>query len=911
MLNNHLRKISTQTRLVVLSFLLIVGGGILAYGLSVRVVKERWVEARKIDGLASAQDEAREIGEWIDWEFDQLNTTSNYISMLREKGSTMRAAVAGLHTFSRGRSAPADFIFLSPSGRVVYSALGLVCERAALERLQGIARTWDSEFKNIGRKEERALVSHGSGLLLAVPTFSRGGEYLGSFVVYISSTESPFGESIRSFEASQGKEMILAGLNGDTLSRIGVKMSSLGRETLTRLMTREPATGAMLNDNDVYSFAKVPSAPWYVFVRQSTAGLNSEISRIREAILLIGIGSMLLLLLFSVWMVGTLTAPMRALVRATGTVALDRFQPISLKLGGEAGELIMAFNKIGDSLNRSYKRLSTLNSFGSAIVSDIREHNVGERVVRAVVSSMNVDACILLLPDEAGNLRPDFSVGFRDECIAGAASWKDVPHIAKILDGKKPLVENNLDFKDGVGCDSTKYRFLRKFIGVPILMSGKTHGVLAAANGDGGPDFAELDVELLGAFASHAAVAIQNSAYFRQKEEDLQNIRRLKDELIQSEKMSAIGQLVSGVAHELNNPMGVVMGYAELLEQAAPEGRIASYAKRIREAAGRASAIVKNLLTFSRKQPHRRERVDLNGVIRSVIDILSHPLKLSKIEVSVKLQPGPSDVRGDVQELQQVFLNLVTNSMQAMEGMEGARLEIHTYSDGKRVTAVVSDNGQGIPSGMHSKIFEPFYTTKPVGKGTGLGLSICYGIITDLGGAMRVESEAGNGASFVIDLPALPEEGKKETKSESEPTLYVEGLRVLVVDDDHDVREMLVSVLGNAGCDVTSAKDAETALAALSDIRVDAIVSDMRMPGMDGREFFSTCLEQYSEYKGRFVFISGDPSGDGINEFLDRAGAILLHKPFTTRELTASLKYVTEDGGQESSSSYSSIQLNS
>lgn len=765
--------ISTPTRIVILSFLIIIGGGILAYRLAVQVVRERWVESRKAAGLASAEDEALEIHEWIDWELSRLSTTAGYVSILTGKGASTREAVAGLHSSGVTTASLTDFMVVPRSCRIVCSTSTRRLSNAAIEGLKKVTRAWSCEIVDTSLLHEHVIIADGEGLLLAIPCVSGGGKFLGSLVTYVSASDSPFGESIRSFEASQGKEMFLADMNGDTLARVGSKLPRLKKKSLNQLMGMNKKAGSVLQNDEVYTFAGVPSTPWYVFVRQSTAGLNSEMNHVREAILLMGLISTVLLLLFSLWVVRTLTTPVRKLVGATRTVALEKFQPITLNLGGEADELIGIFNKIGGSLNRSYKRLSTLNSLGATLVSDIRENNISERIVQAVYASMNVAACALLMPNEIGELESKSIAGFQGCTAAQNFAWKDLPTIMEIITTKKPIVENNIDLEslDLRGPDGRP--LVKQIMGVPLLLRDRTGGVLAAINCDDGSDFTELDVELLGTFAHQAAVAIQNSYYFHQIEDDLQNIRRLKDELIHSEKMSAIGQLVSGVAHELNNPMGIIMGYADLLEEAASNDKYATYAARIWEAAQRASGIVKNLLTLSRKQPHKTELVSLNDVVRSVLEILAHPLKLSKIQGLYELQSGLRDVIGDRQELQQVFLNLVTNAMQAMEGREDARLAIRTFNDGKNVKAIVSDNGPGIPAWMHSKIFEPFFTTKPVGKGTGLGLSICHGIITDLHGTMRVESEPGSGASFIIELPTVGENGEGTAESISAASHHV------------------------------------------------------------------------------------------------------------------------------------------
>lgn len=890
--------ISTQTRIVVLSIFIIVGGGILAYWLAMQVVRGRWIESREVAGLASVEDEALEIHEWIGWELGRLNATADFVSMLTGKGVSAQTAVAGIYSPGDSKTTRMALMFVSRSCRIECQTSAERLTSGTSATLMKMTRAWSGEIVDTSLFHKHIVITDGKALLLAIPCLSEGRKFLGTLVAYFSASDSPFGESIGSFEASKGKEMFIADLNGDTLARIGSMLPQLKKKVLNDAMDAKGQTGSFLEHDNVYTFARVPSTTWYVFVRQSAAGLNSEMNHVREAILLIGLASTALMLLFSLWIVKTLTTPVRELVWATRTVTLEKFQPIAQNPSGEVGELIGIFNKIGDALNRSYKKLATLNSLGAALVSDIRENDISDRVVRAVCASTNVAACALFMRNETGELVSKSIAGFEGYAEAQKFAWRNMPAITNVIATRKPVVDNDMDSSNLNLRLPGGHRPVKKIMVVPFLLRDNTGGALAAVNYDDRPDFTELDVELLGTFANQAAVAIQNSYYFRQIEDDLKKIRRLKDELTHSEKMSAIGQLVSGVAHELNNPMGVIMGYAELLENGISNDKTAAYATKIWEAAQRASRIVKNLLTFSRKQPHKTELVNLNDVIGSILEILAHPLKLSKIGVLSELQPALRDVTGDRQELQQVFLNLVTNAMQAMDGMDGPQLAIRTFDCGENVRAIVSDNGPGIPVGFHSRIFEPFFTTKPVGKGTGLGLSICYGIITEFHGTMRVESEPGSGASFIIELPAVGESAGGIALSKSAASHRVQGLDVLLVDDENDVREMLANVLRNEGCRVSAAEDAQAALSTLQRIRVDAIITDLHMPEMDGGQFYAVCSERYPEYVGKFIFVSGDTSWDGMQELLAKSGGRLLHKPFVSRELIALLEKIAEGDPQ-------------
>ena len=234
----------------------------------------------------------------------------------------------------------------------------------------------------------------------------------------------------------------------------------------------------------------------------------------------------------------------------------------------------------------------------------------------------------------------------------------------------------------------------------------------------------------------------------------LERLQMSQEQLLQSEKLAAVGQLVSGVAHELNNPLMAISGYAEMLCQNVQTETEQRYARSLYNQAERAISIVQNLLSFARKQEAEKVLVSVNDVIQSIVALRAYELNVDNISVETDLCKDIPAVTGDFQQLQQVFLNLLLNSEQAFDGSAtGQAISIRTEVMDGRIRVLFSDNGPGIPQEVQSRVFEPFFTTKEVGKGTGLGLSICYGIIRDHAGEIRLESAAGKGTTFTIELP--------------------------------------------------------------------------------------------------------------------------------------------------------------
>lgn len=363
---------------------------------------------------------------------------------------------------------------------------------------------------------------------------------------------------------------------------------------------------------------------------------------------------------------------------------------------------------------------------------------------------------------------------------------------------------------------------------------------------------------------------------------DVTGERRLAEQLLQREKLAAVGQLVSGVAHELNNPLAGVLAFAQLLEGSpgsAEEQREA--VRAIHKEAKRAAKIVSNLLLFARQRDPERTRTDLNAVMTDALELRRYVLRTQQVEVVTELAPALPAVWADPFQLQQVVLNLITNAEYALKGVDHAkRITLRTWFVNNRVCASVADNGTGIESEVIDRVFNPFFTTKEVGEGTGLGLSISHGIIRQHGGHIVVESVPGGGATFTIDLPLSP---LATSKPESGPAGARRGngsSTFLIVDDEPSIRRALVRYLSREGHSVDTAASGEEALSRMASRRYDAILLDLRMPDIAGHEVFERLREEDPEHAARVVFATGDSEGDNARDFLRDAERPFVSKPF-------------------------------
>jgi two-component system, NtrC family, sensor kinase len=378
-----------------------------------------------------------------------------------------------------------------------------------------------------------------------------------------------------------------------------------------------------------------------------------------------------------------------------------------------------------------------------------------------------------------------------------------------------------------------------------------------------------------------------------QLEKTVGTLKSTKAQLTQSEKLSVIGEFVAGVAHELNNPLASVIGFAQLLQRGRFDPHQQHYVDRVARESQRCQKIVQNLLSFARQSQPERCLIDLNQLVKASLEILDYQLRTSNIEATTDLEVPLPKVMGDSHQLQQVFVNIINNARQAMESHRPhCWMRITTKTSGKTIQISFSDNGPGIEEANLPKIFTPFFTTKEVGKGTGLGLSLCYGIINEHAGTIRVHSTFGEGATFVVELPVAQNaisDIAELTAPETPAPVQTKGSgkRVLVVDDEEALRDLLSVVLTADNYDVDTACDGDTALRKTKSAHYDLIVSDWKMPGLNGYEFYQQLRAVNPDAASRFIFLTGDVIG--AQKLLNNSGNICLAKPFQVDELRSTV----------------------
>jgi PAS domain S-box-containing protein len=417
---------------------------------------------------------------------------------------------------------------------------------------------------------------------------------------------------------------------------------------------------------------------------------------------------------------------------------------------------------------------------------------------------------------------------------------------------------------------------------VVLWAKDRIMGILVVGNRDP-RGFATSELNLLSAVGNQIATTIDKSLLLEKTREAYDSLRRTQEQLLQSEKMAAVGQLISGVAHELNNPLTAILGYSQLLKsEEFVKGRGADYLEKLYKQAQRTHHIVQNLLSFARQQKPHRAPVQLNQILEDTLVLREFDMKIHNIAIHREFDPHLPVTAGDFHQLEQVFLNLLNNAVDAIQEKAGSgEIWIRTAVDGERLRVEITDSGPGV-SNPH-KIFDPFYTTKPVGKGTGLGLSICYGIVKEHGGEIQVRNAAPRGASFLIALPlsqvAVPASGELTPPRD----LSVPGT-ILLVDREEALLLLEQEVLLSSGAAVKIAHSAEDAIETLSRSSVDAVVTDINMPGKTSTAgLYRWIKENRPELASRVVFTASN-AGDSAAQILRSSGCPVLAKPFPVDE---------------------------
>jgi PAS domain S-box-containing protein len=416
-----------------------------------------------------------------------------------------------------------------------------------------------------------------------------------------------------------------------------------------------------------------------------------------------------------------------------------------------------------------------------------------------------------------------------------------------------------------------------------------------------GQDGTAIDVSLVSAALIDSAGEFAGRVWIGR---DVTKLRQVEKSLAQAERLSSLGEVVAGVAHELNNPLSAVVGYTELLRAQAEDPAQIGDLQRVVDSALRCQKIVFKLLSFARMHAPEKKYRSLNECVEKVLDLKSYHLRSSQIEIRLELLPDLPRTSFDFHQMDQVILNMLNNAEQAIRSVRrSGTITLRTGREGDRVWLDVEDDGPGVGSDISDRVFDPFFTTKDYGQGTGLGLSVSYGIVQEHGGSIElVPTHNGRGACFRVWLPIVvgpeePAEPTVTTEADADPSPLA-GRSILVVEDEPVVLELLARLLNDVGAIVTLAQDGAEAWRQLGLEEFDLIVTDLRMPNVSGQELYERVAAERPELMRRFVFATGDLVRQDTLNFLRGLPNRILTKPLEVETVRQVLSQAIDASGR-------------
>src|ERR1700687_1490261 len=555
-----------------------------------------------------------------------------------------------------------------------------------------------------------------------------------------------------------------------------------------------------------------------------------------------------------------------------GTGAVTAFQGFMLD--------ITERKRAEQEVRRRNRELMVLNSIGQTLSQALELPDLLGRSLRQVTELFGLDmASIYLLEEKTGMVRRVAGVGHHSDYVRhfpSAVIQADLlNHIravhATVLSAQSlplpPVFRDLLQKENVLAAHVVVLWSKNRMVGCLLVGSRKMR------------EFTPADLNLLAAAGTQFAAAIEKSLLYEEARQAYENVRRTQEQLLQSEKMAAVGQLISGVAHELNNPLTAILGYSQLLASSCEISvKGAEYLEKLHKQAQRTQRIVQNLLSFARQQKPERLPVNLNQILDDTIALRDYDLRINNIQIHRDLAPGLPFTAADPHQLQQVFLNILNNAVDAvLEKSDRGEIWIRSGMEGRNMVVEFTDSGPGVQDA--SRVFDPFYTTKPVGKGTGLGLSICYGIITEHGGTVQVRNSPPRGATFALKLPLHFAASPMRSTAAGTSDIVFKS-RILLVDDEEDVLDLEREVLVTRGFSILVARSGREAQQCLKKESVDLVVTDVKMPGeMSGRDLYEWIVKHRPELQSRVLFTMSSTRPEEMNNLLQESGCCVLQNP--------------------------------
>lgn len=533
-------------------------------------------------------------------------------------------------------------------------------------------------------------------------------------------------------------------------------------------------------------------------------------------------------------------------------------------------------------IRRRNRELLALNSIGAMLSQSADIDEILNRTLPKVAELFHVDTCAIYLLDEPSHtIKRIAGIGYETEFARNMPPVEISPSLlGQVKQARATLLSGSAIAIPDILKEAQRRERIQELQVVVLWSKDRIVGFLMIGSRES-REFSTAELNLLAAVGNQLATTIDKALLLKETQDAYQSLNLAQEQLLQSEKMAAVGQLISGVAHELNNPLTAILGYSQLLQaEELTNSRGADYIEKLYKQAQRTHHIVQSLLSFARQHKPERKSVDVNQILEDTLILREYDMKLNSIRIHREFQPDLPLTGGDFHQLQQVFLNILNNAVDAViEKSAKGEIWIRTMLAGNRLRVEITDNGPGVKD--PHRVFDPFYTTKPVGKGTGLGLSICYGIVKEHGGEIQVRNSPPRGATFAIVLPVLAVSGMAQVENPAPPKTVASG-KVLLLDHEESVLLLEQEILRSRGIVVRAVRSAQEAIELLRHETVDAVVADMKIAGeMSATGFYRWIEENRAELAGRIIFTVSNARDGEISDTLKKSGCAILEKPFS------------------------------
>lgn len=573
------------------------------------------------------------------------------------------------------------------------------------------------------------------------------------------------------------------------------------------------------------------------------------------------------------------------------------------------------------TLEKQNLQLRVLLEVGRHLNSTLNLENLLDSIIKVASEVIETEqAAILLFDEQTHELHFAAATGLKQATVKSIPVPMDGSIAGWIFIHNKPQIVQDIqhDARHFNEVDQKAQFRTKSILGVPLQVNDTAIGVLEVVNKCDNRGFNNQDIELLETLAAQAAVAIENARLYQQLHNQMAALKDAQARLVQSEKLAAIGELIAGVAHELNNPLTTIIGYSEILRSLSQDEESINDLNRIVTQGHRAAAIVRKLLDFARQHKSERKPVDINSLVHQTLDLVKYDFHNQNLTIETDFSPDSPWVLADPSQFQQVLINLFNNARQAMANTKkSGRLRISTRLvpasiDNKQpvqqqaaVRLAIQDNGSGIPAEHLSRIFDPFFTTKEPGKGTGLGLSVCHGIVSEHDGVIWAESEPGRRTTFFVELPVIANRqacvgvasaaSPKQFSTWPEAGQSTKNVKILVVEDEKDLLLLTSRIFQDKGYSVDAVSNGLTARACLLETDYDLVVCDIRLPGISGLKLYEKIRVEKPNISKRFIFISGDIFDQATRQFLDQNNLPFISKPFQPAEIQAEVSRLLDE----------------